>query len=142
MKAAASHYQQAIKKAREAMDAAYDKAVRQYTKDLNVNKADFTKTEWEVFKARRKGNTATGSSPSTIVVHAAFYGQNVNWIDVTEKLRAVVGDKRQWSTVVNTSDWGDPAPGFTGPRTLIVRYTIDGTTTSKWQYQGKELVIP
>lgn len=141
MKAAVSKYQLAIKNAREAMDVAYDTAVRQYTKDLNVNKADFTKTEWEVFKSRGKVNSATAASSSPIIIHAAFYGQNVNWIDVTEKLRTIVGERREWSTVVNTADWGDPAPGYTGPRTLIVRYTVDGATKSTWQYQGKELVI-
>jgi hypothetical protein len=142
MKAAASQHQQSIKKAREAMDAAYDKAVRQYTKDLKLDKADSTKTEWEVFKTRARVRTPTISSAAPIVIHAAFYGQNVNWVDVTDKLREMVRDKYEWATVVNTADWGDPAPGYTGPRTLIIRYTIDGVTKSKWAYQGDKLAVP
>jgi len=142
LKTAAAQHTQAIRKAREAMEAAYDKAVRQYTKDLKLEKATATKTEWEVFKARGAAGTPTVSAPVPIVVHAAFYGANVNWVDVTDKLREMVRDKLQWSTVVNTADWGDPAPQYTGPRTLIIRYTVDGVTKSKWAYQGDKLAIP
>lgn len=142
MKTAATQHAQAIRKACEAMEAAYDKAVRQYTKDLKLDKASAIKTEWEVFKSRGRTGAPTLSVPAPIVIHAAFYGQNVNWVDVTDKLREIVRDKHQWSTVVNTADWGDPAPGYTGPRTLIIRYTNDGVTKSKWAYQGDKLAIP
>jgi hypothetical protein len=75
-------------------------------------------------------------------VISAFYGQNVSWIDVTDKLRSWANGTATWSGVVNSRDLGDPAPGWTGQRTLIVQYMVNGRVLFKAAYEGKELSLP
>jgi len=77
-----------------------------------------------------------------IIVIAAFYGQNISWLDVTDKVREAINGKSRWSTTVETKDWGEPAPGFGGPRTLMIRYSVDGKDMFKATYQGKVVTIP
>jgi hypothetical protein len=48
---------------------------------------------------------AKGAQPGRLTVVAAFYGQNVSWLDVTAKLRARANGRAKWSTTVNTKDW-------------------------------------
>jgi hypothetical protein len=43
---------------------------------------------------------------------------------------------------VSTKDWGEPAPGFNGPRTLLVRYAVGGKVVFKTVYEGKEISLP
>lgn len=73
---------------------------------------------------------------------AAFYGQYVSWLDVTGKVRQAVKGKRRWSAVVSTKDWGEPALGFAGPRTLLIRYYARGKVMHKSAYEGKEITLP
>ena len=77
-----------------------------------------------------------------IQIEAAFYGQNISWLDVTQKVRAQAQGKMQWSTLVRTANWGEPAPGFKGPRTLLVRYSIDGESRIKSAYENEQLTLP
>jgi len=77
-----------------------------------------------------------------VQVIAAFYGQNISWLDVTELVRQKVERRGAWSGVVQTADWGEPAPDFKGPRTLLVRYSVDGTTKYKAVYEGELMTLP
>lgn len=88
------------------------------------------------------GPSATADNEKTIRIVAAFYGQNVNWLDVTAKVQEATADRVKWSATVQTSDWGDPAPGWKGPRTLLVRYVLGGRTRVKFAYEGDEIALP
>lgn len=80
--------------------------------------------------------------PSGIRIISAFYGQNVSWLDVTDKVRQATQAKRNWSVEVQTEDWGEPAPGFGGPRTLLIRYSLNDEVKVKSRYQGKRMTLP
>jgi hypothetical protein len=77
-----------------------------------------------------------------IIIIAAFYGQNISWLDVTDKVRRAVNGKSEWSGTVATKDWGEPAPGFGGPRTLMIRYSVSGKVRFRAAYQGQVISIP
>lgn len=83
---------------------------------------------------------APRAEPLQIV--SAFYGQNISWLDVTERVRRAVRGKTQWTTTVTTEALGDPAPGFNGPRTLIVHYQCGKKLLFKAAYEGNELILP
>ncbi|GAA5504756.1 DNAJC11 domain-containing protein [Novipirellula caenicola] len=85
---------------------------------------------------------ASTSATDHFHVVAAFYGQNVSWIEVTDKVRKAVGKKRSWTADVRTETWGEPAPGFGGPRTLLVAYFADGELKFKSVYQGNRITLP
>jgi hypothetical protein len=148
MKPAVAEYQQRLKRDRDALSAAYDKAVRHYTKALDLARADAINKEWETFKrynfpaAAADAHPSPSSSTSGLRILAAFYGQNVSWIDVTDKLTLATKGKTSWSAKVQTADLGDPVPGWTGTRTLIVRYTLDGKTGFKAVYEGRDITLP
>ena len=72
------------------------------------------------------------ANPSTgIEIIAAFYGQNVSWLDVTDKVHKAVKGKAKWSAKVSSANWGKIAPQFKGPRTLLIRYLVNGKTVYK-----------
>jgi hypothetical protein len=79
---------------------------------------------------------------SKIRIISAFYGQNVSWLDVTDRVRQATKGKRNWTVQVRTEDWGEPAPGFGGPRTLLIRYSVNGEVNFKSQYQGNRITLP
>ena len=61
---------------------------------------------------------------------------------MTEKVREAAQGKSNWKMAVNSNDLGDPVPGWTGPRTLLVRYSVDGKIQNKAVYEGKEIELP
>ncbi|WP_040763636.1 hypothetical protein [Novipirellula maiorica] len=124
---------------------AVKQAVQRYEASLlnasrNFEKQSGSATE-TLISELEKIQSATSASKHFHVV-AAFYGQNVSWIDVTEKIRKAIGKKRSWTTDVKTEDWGEPATGFGGPRTLLVAYYTDGQLKFKSVYQGKRITLP
>jgi hypothetical protein len=88
------------------------------------------------------GPPPPAENDGSIRIVAAFYGQNVSWLDVTEKLQHATSGRTTWSSKVRTRDWGEPAPGFAGPRTLLVRYVVGGKARVKFAYEGNELELP
>jgi hypothetical protein len=145
MKQPVAEYHQRIKKDCDALSAAYDNAVRHYTKALDLTKADSVNREWETFKRYNlpAAPTRPTSTPNGgLQIVAAFYGQNVSWLDVTDKITFATKGKNSWSANVRTSDLGDPVPGWNGTRTLLVRYTLDGKTAFKAVYEGHEITLP
>lgn len=144
MKPAVAEYQQRIKKDCDALSATYEKAVRHYTKSLDLAKADSVNKEWETFKRYNSPAAAHTSPPPAggLQIVAAFYGQNVSWLDVTDKIALATKGKTSWSAKVQTADLGDPVPGWSGTRTLIVRYTLEGKTGFKAVYEGHEIALP
>jgi hypothetical protein len=146
MKLPVAQYQQRIRRDRDALSAAYDKAVRHYTRALDLARAESINKEWETFKRYNfpaTADTHPGPDSATgLQILAAFYGQNVSWIDVTDKLALATRGKTSWSAKVQTADLGDPVPGWTGTRTLIVRYTLDGKTGFKAVYEGHDITLP
>ncbi|GIW92841.1 MAG: hypothetical protein KatS3mg110_0882 [Pirellulaceae bacterium] len=141
MREAVSEYYREVRKARDALELAYGKAIREYTKSLQIEKADSIESELAAFKEMHRSAVAADARPRIEII-AAFYGQNVSWIDVTDKVRAAVGRAALWSTVVRTSDWGEPAPGWTGTRSLLVRYSVNGKVMFKAVWQGEVITIP
>lgn len=83
----------------------------------------------------------TPQAPQTIRIISAFYGQNVSWIDVTDKVQALAAGKPAWTATVDTDDLGDPIPGWTGTRSLIVRYAIGPKVAFKVAYQNKVITL-
>lgn len=75
-------------------------------------------------KRMYKSDTVSAPPMTEIIIFAAFYGQNISWLEVTDKLRRAVNGKSEWSGTVVTKDWGEPAPGFGDPRTLMIRYSV------------------
>lgn len=80
---AVNAYQIAVKNARETMEAAYDGAVRDYTKALDIENAEAVKTESESF---RKGQSPTirpgGATSTNIRVVTALWGVGDQVVDV------------------------------------------------------------
>lgn len=93
-------------------------------------------------KREYKSDTIPALPMTEIIIIAAFYGQNISWLDVTDKVRQAVNGKFEWSGTVVTKDWGEPAPGFGGPRTLMIRYSVAGKVRFRAAYQGKVISIP
>jgi hypothetical protein len=91
----------------------------------------------DIRKAIENGNDPRAG----IEVITALYGQNISWLDVTDKVRKAIGNKDKWSTFVKTKDWGEPAPGFTGPRTMIIRCRVNGKISLQLNYEDKEIKI-
>ena len=123
----------ARKKLLSDLEAAQDKATKANELDDAVRIRDF-----------RKGfEDAKPPSPEQkLQIIAAFYGQNVSWLDVTSKLRQATRGKTKWSAIVNSKELGEPAPGFAGPRTLTIRYSVAGKVRFKAVYEGKEITLP
>jgi hypothetical protein len=93
-------------------------------------------------KRAYKSDTIPALPMTEIIIIAALYGQNISWLDVTDKVRRAVNGKSQWSGTVATKDWGEPAPGFGGPRTLMIRYSVAGKVRFRAAYQGEAISIP
>lgn len=91
---------------------------------------------------RKLEEKVTPPAADKIQIIAAFYGQNMSWFDVTEKVRKATEGRSRWVTKVSSTDWGDPAPGFRGPRTLIIRYSFAGKAGYRTCYEGKGFAIP
>lgn len=148
-KKAVADYDRALKKAQDAFDANAEAARNKLLTELMAAQEKAAKAnqldEAVLIRDLRNGYEA-GDHPSPrdgrIVVVSAFYGQNVSWLDVTGKVRLATKGKPKWSAVVRTTDWGEPAPGFAGPRTLIVRYITGGKVLFKSVYEGQEIVLP
>lgn len=146
-------------------------SIREYESEVSKFRSDFTKgvasarkkllaklesAQTEATKANRLdeavlirdikrsyASSPMAATPMTeIHIIAAFYGQNISWLDVTEKVRAATKGKTEWSTTVNTKDWGEPAPRFGAPRTLMIRYSVGGKVMFKATYQGSTLSLP
>jgi hypothetical protein len=141
VKSAVSAYIQAVKRQRSVMSAAFQKAIRAHTMALDVDAADTVKADLDAFNAETTAELAIAAS-TDIEVIAAFYGQNVSWFDVTDKVRHATEGKSKWSAQVRSADWGDPAPGFKGPRTLIIKYSIGGKLAHKSVYEGDTMTVP
>ena len=71
-----------------------------------------------------------------------MYGANTSWLDVTDKVRKAVGNKANWSATVRTKDLGEPAPGFPGPRALIVRFRVNDRIKQVRVKRGGRFVAP
>jgi WD40 repeat protein len=97
----------------------------------------------EITLPRSEARVSTASEGGgKIDIIAAFYGQNVSWLDVTDKVRGMVKGKDKWSALVKTEDFGEPAPGFSGPRTLLIRYSVGGEVKIKPVYQNEMITLP
>ena len=147
---AVAAYQQAVAQAdaeRERRAAAERKKLSEELEDAQViaTKAGDLEDAVRIRDLRtslQPGGDRAAASRGKLRVLCAFYGQNVSWLDVTEKVTAAVGDSSKWSTVVDTKNLGDPFPGWGGTRSLIVRYEYEGRVSFKVAYQGKELSLP
>lgn len=84
----------------------------------------------------------TSPTDGHLQIIAAFYGQNISWIDVTEKVGHAANGKARFSATVNSNDLGEPAPGWDGIRTLTVRYSFAGKVGFKAVYEGKLINLP
>lgn len=148
-KEAVADYDRSIKEAEEAFAAETAAARRKLLTELETAqekaaKANDLDDAVLIRDLRRAYEEGTDPAPEdgTLRIVSAFYGQNVSWLDVTEKVRRAAKDKAKWSATVNTNDWGEPAPGFAGPRTLIVRYAEGDEVRFKAVYQGQKISIP
>jgi multidrug efflux pump subunit AcrA (membrane-fusion protein) len=147
-KKAVLDYDKALTQAREAYEKETDAARKKLLSDLEAAQQKATKANEldDAVRIRdfRKGfEDAKPSSPEQrLQIIAAFYGQNVSWLDVTSKLRQATRGKTRWSAIVNSKELGEPAPGFADPRTLIIRYSVAGRVRFKAVYEGKEITLP
>ena len=146
-KKAVQDYEKATTLAREAYEKETEAARKKLLSDLEAaqDKATKAKELDEAVRIRdfRKGFEDAKRSPEQkLQIIAAFYGQNVSWLDVTSKLRQATRGKTRWSAIVNSKELGEPAPGFADPRTLIIRYSVAGRFRFKAVYEGKEITLP
>jgi WD40 repeat protein len=111
-----------------------DRGQTRYDAVYEKNRITLPRAEAQVSPASEGGGK--------IDIIAAFYGQNVSWIDVTDKVRGMVKGLEKWTAKVNTEDFGEPAPGFSGPRTLLVRYSVGGQVKVKPVYQNEMITLP
>jgi hypothetical protein len=155
----------ATDKALQKADERYTAAVAKAQEDFNVLKAKENEKRLKAYKTALESATRAGNfdkatalkariaeyeqeteTPLTgtrnLHVLSAMYGVNQSWLDVTDKLAKKIGGKPEWSVVVTNDDWGDPAPGFAGGNTLVVRYSTNGKITLKAGYEGRELTLP
>jgi hypothetical protein len=147
-KKALLEYDKAVAKAREAYDKETDGARRKLLSELEAaqDKAAKAKDLDEAVRLRNLVKDFEDSKPPPpglkLQIIAAFYGQNVSWLDLTNKLRQATQGRTKWSAIVNSKDLGEPAPGFDGPRTLMVRYSVGGRVRFKAVYEGKQITLP
>jgi hypothetical protein len=140
-KKAITDYAEALLKAKENEDTHKLDANKKLLADLaevqsNVSKAnqlDEALLIRDIRKAIENGNDPRAG----IEIITALYGQNISWLNVTDRVRKAVGNKDVWSTTVRTRDWGEPAPGFTGPRTMLIRCRVNGKITLQLNYENK-----
>jgi hypothetical protein len=147
-KKALVEYEKALAKAREAYDKEADGARKKLLTDLEAAQEKATKAKDldEAVRIHNVHKSFEDSKPlpptGKLQIIAAFYGQNVSWLDLTNKLREATQGRTRWSAIVNSKDLGEPAPGFAGPRTLMVRYSVGGRVRFKAVYEGKEITLP
>jgi multidrug efflux pump subunit AcrA (membrane-fusion protein) len=146
-KKAVQDYDKALAQARAAYEKETEAARKKLLSDLEAAQEKATKAKEldDAIRIRdfRKGFEDTkATSPEKLQIIAAFYGQNVSWLDVTNKLRQASRGRTKWSAIVNSKELGEPAPGFAGPRTLIIRYSVAGRIRFKSVYEGKEITLP
>jgi hypothetical protein len=147
-KKALLEYDKAVAKAREAYDKETDGARKKLLTDLEAAQEKATKAKEldEAVRIRNLVKDFEDSKPppptGKLQIIAAFYGQNVSWLDLTNKLRQATQGRTKWSAIVNSKDLGEPAPGFAGPRTLMVRYSVGGRVRFKAVYEGKQITLP
>jgi hypothetical protein len=147
-KKALLEYDKAVAKAREAYDKETDAARKKLLSELEAaqEKAAKAKDLDEAVRLRNLVKEFEDSKPPPpglkLQIIAAFYGQNVSWLDLTNKLRQATQGRTKWSAIVNSKDLGEPAPGFDGPRTLMVRYSVGGRVRFKAVYEGKQITLP
>jgi hypothetical protein len=147
-KKALLEYEKVLASAREAYEKEADGARKKLLTDLEAAQQKATKANEleEALRIRdlRKGFEDAKPPPPDrkVQIIAAFYGQNISWLDVTAKLRQATQGKTKWSAIVNSKQLGEPAPGFAGPRTLMVRYSVKGKVAFKAAYEGKEITLP
>jgi len=144
LKLASSTYEQQVRKARQELDAAYTLAVRDLTKAMKFDKAEAAQVELEFLRSGGKNDKSVSGKgdDSKLIILCAVYGQNASWLDVTAKLEDLTKNKSSWSAIVDTKDWGEPAPGWSGTRSLVVRYSLNGKIGLKSSYQGQEIKLP
>jgi hypothetical protein len=147
-KKALLEYEKAVARAREAYEKETDGAHKKLLTDLEAAQQKATKAN-ELDEALRirdlRKEFEDGKPPPLdrkLQIIAAFYGQNVSWLDVTNKLRRATQGRTKWSAIVNSKELGEPAPGFAGPRTLTIRYSVGGKVRFKAVYEGKEIALP
>jgi hypothetical protein len=147
-KKAVQDHDKVLIQAREAYEKEADAARKKLLSDLEAAQDKATKAkqldEAVLIRDFRKGlEDAKPPSPEQkLQIIAAFYGQNISWFDVTNKLRQASRGRTRWSAIVNSKELGEPAPGFAGPRTLIIRYSVAGKVRFKTVYEGKEITLP
>lgn len=142
-------YEAAIAEAEKEFEQKRELALKELLASLedaqeNATKANKLDEALHIREAREalQSDAERAKSGGKVQIVAAFYGQHVNWIDVTEKARRAFRGKAKWSTVVDTRDWGEPAPGWAGTRTFLVRYLVNGKPMTKSVYQGQVITIP
>ncbi len=144
-KKAKSKYDEAVSAAKSEYEAKLAAARKALAAELETAQK-LASQAGELDEAVRIRDTAKEiadpNSGTQLQIVSAFYGQNISWFDVTERLRQAVKDKSKWSAVVDTKDWGEPAPDFKGPRTLMVRYSVGGKMKFKAVYQGSKIDLP
>ena len=142
-------YEKAVKQARETFEKDAEAARKKLLTDLAAAQEKAAKAnsldEAVLIRDIRKGYEDGRAAPpkdGRLQIVSAFYGQNVSWLDVTEKVRQATKGKAKWSATVSTRDWGEPAPEFHGQRTLIIHYTVGGKLQFKAVYEGREITLP
>ena len=148
-KKALADYDKAITQARDTFDKEAEAVRKKLLADLDTaqekaakaNELDDAVLIRDIRKGREDGVQPAPKGGKLQVV-SAFYGQNVSWLDVTEKVRQAIKGKDKWSATVITKDWGEPAPGWSGTRTLVIRYVVSDKVLFKAVYEGKEITLP
>jgi hypothetical protein len=144
-KSSISACEMAILSAQEEADKQVSDARKKLLADLETAQSSATKAKQldeailirNISKAIENGN----DPKAAIEIITAVYGANTSWLDVTDKVRKAVGNKANWSATVRTKDFGEPAPGFAGPRALIVRFRVNGKIRLTSNYEDKEIDI-
>jgi len=137
-------FEKSIRDAEKAMEQKLIAAKAKFLADLAVAQRRATQAnDLDSAILIRDARESIENDPAEpIQILAAFYGQNVSWLDVTDKVQAAAKGKAKWASTVATEDWGEPAPNFTGPRTLLIRYAVDGRERFKAVYEGQGITIP
>lgn len=158
---AMQEYEQAVAEARAAYDKQTETAREKLLKQLDQNHAALLQRLDDALLSAAKNNqldealairalreqlaAARPELPrpgEQLRIISAFYGGNISWLDVTGKIREATRNKAAWTAVVNTSDLGDPAPGWGGPRTLIIQYATGDKVSFKTAYQDTTISLP